>query len=132
MIVLDTHILVWWVSRSGQLSSKARAAIEKEQKNQGKIIVSSISAWEIAMLESRGRLKLSMDVDSWLQITRQIENVHFVPLDNKVLIESIRLPGKFHKDPADRMIVAQSRAIPAPLITADEKILSYQHVKTIW
>lgn len=131
MIVLDTHILLWWLGGSDQLSQRAKTIINKEQKNSGTIIVSAISAWEVAMLVNKGRLTLSMDVNSWLQIASEIEHVQFTPLDNRVLVESTRLPGEFHKDPADRMIVAQARTLAAPLVTADEKILAYRHVKTI-
>ena len=132
MIVLDTHTLLWWIAKTPRLSTGAQASIEKEQENSGEIMVSAISAWEIAMLVAKGRLTLSMDVDSWLHLVSQVETLHFLPLENKVLVESTRLPGTFHKDPADRMIVAQARALAAPLVTADEKILAYPHVKTLW
>ena len=133
MIVIDTHVLIWWVSGSDQLSVKAGAAIDAElASSKGKIFVSSISAWEIAMLVSKDRLQLSMNVDSWIEIVKGIETVQFVPLDNKVAIESTRLPGEFHKDPADRMIVSLARSLSLPLVTADEKILNYAHVKTLW
>ena len=131
MIVLDTHALVWWVNKSDRLSDTASALIEKERKD-GQIIISSITAWEVSLLVSKGRLKLSMDVDSWLNLASQIENLEFLPLGNKVLIESTRLPGAFHKDPADRMIVAQARVLSAPLVTVDERIQAYPQVKTIW
>lgn len=133
MIVLDTHILLWWVGLSNRLSPGAKAVIEVEKGkgSKGRIIVSSISVWEVAMLVNKGRLTLSMDVDSWFHIAGSIEGVQFLPLDNRVAIEATRLPGEYHKDPADRMIVAQARVLSAPLVTADEKILAYQHVKTI-
>jgi len=84
------------------------------------------------MLVSRERLTLNMDVDSWLAEVDKIPAVEFVPVDNSVAVKSTCLPGEFHKDPADRMIVALARQLSFPLITADEKILSYKHVKTIW
>ncbi|MGI9282837.1 MAG: type II toxin-antitoxin system VapC family toxin [Endozoicomonas sp.] len=132
MIVLDTHTLIWWVSDHPSLSKKARKCIDTEQKNKGDIVVSSISAWEIAMLTSKGHLTLSIDIDSWLKLVGEIDRVTFLPIDNRVAVESTRLPGEFHKDPADRIITAQARALSAPLVTADEKILKYSHVKTIW
>ena len=73
-----------------------------------------------------------MDVDTWIQTVSEIDNVSFVPVDNKVTIESTRLPDEFHKGLADRMIVALARTFSAPLITVDEKILNYPHVKTIF
>ncbi|NYZ69626.1 type II toxin-antitoxin system VapC family toxin, partial [Endozoicomonas sp. SM1973] len=131
MIVLDTHILIWWVSEDAKLSKKAKTAINNHIKKDEEILISSISAWEISMLVQKERLSLSMDVDSWLALVNSIEHVKFVPIDNKVAIESTRLPGEFHKDPADRMIVALARTLSVPLVTADEKIINYKHVKTI-
>lgn len=131
MIVLDTHTLIWWVSRDPNLSKKAKSAIDKEGDG-GKIIVSSITAWEIAMLVARERLFLSMDVASWLSTVAKIETVQFVPVDVEISLRAVDLPGEFHKDPADRMIVATARKLAVPLVTKDEKIRAYAHVKTIW
>lgn len=132
MIVLDTHALIWWVDGSGQLSANAKRAINKTVRGSSEIIVSSISAWEIAMLIGRGRLVLSMDLDSWLDEVTHIDGVRFVPVDNEIGVKSTKLPGEFHKDPADRMIVATARKLSALLVTADEKIRQYAHVKTVW
>ena len=132
MIVLDTHALVWWASGSTQqLSSKALRAIEKEQRG-GEIIVSSISSWELAMLTERGRLALAMEISPWLALVAQIERLRFVPVDNTIALASVALPGDFHKDPADRIIVATARALGAPVLSADEKIRSYPHVRSVW
>ncbi len=131
VIVLDTHTLVWWVSSDQCLSANAKAAIDKEVDG-GQVIVSAISAWEIAMLVERGRLVLSMDVGSWLATVAQIEAVRFVPVDVEIGVKSVNLPGDFHNDPADRMIVATARKLAAPLVTKDEKIQAYAHVRTIW
>ena len=132
MIVIDTHILVWWVSGDNALSPAATKLIKGTLANGGEVIVSSISAWEIAMLIKKGRLVLSMEVERWLDEVAQIEGVRFMPVDNEIGIKSAALPGDFHKDPADRMIVATARKLAVPLVTADEKMLAYQHVKTAW
>jgi PIN domain nuclease of toxin-antitoxin system len=84
------------------------------------------------MLVEREKLVLSMDVGSWLAAVAEIEAVRFIPLDVEVAVKSVDLPGEFHKDPADRMIVATARKLSAPLVTKDEKILAYAHVSTIW
>lgn len=131
MIVLDTHVLVWWVNADPALSKKAKLTIEKEMQG-GEIVISSISAWEIAMLVKHGRLILSMDVDSWLSTVAEIEAVRFLPVDVEISVKSVELPGEFHKDPVDRMIVATARKLAVPLVTKDEKIRAYSHVKTIW
>ncbi|KAA9130515.1 type II toxin-antitoxin system VapC family toxin [Marinihelvus fidelis] len=133
MIVLDTHALVWWVHADTQLSSAARKAIRAETRaDEGLIVVSAISAWEIALLVEKGRLTLSMSVDDWMEAVAEIESVRIVPVDAVVAIQSTRLPGEIHPDPADRMIIALSRHLSAPLVTADGRIRAYKHVKTIW
>lgn len=133
MIVLDTHALIWWVNGDSLLSIQAKVTIDGEQSSpEGVILLSTISAWEIAMLIEKGRLALTMSVDDWLNGVGEIEGVRFVPVDVRTGIEATRLPGEFHKDPADRMIVALARHLNVPLITADEKIQAYPHVHTIW
>ncbi|WP_260295909.1 type II toxin-antitoxin system VapC family toxin [Sedimenticola hydrogenitrophicus] len=132
MIVLDTHTLIWWVNGDDQLTQKARKAIENELAGDGQVMVSVISAWEIAMLASKGRLALTMDIDDWLETVASIEGVSFASIDTQVAVQSVRLPGEFHPDPADRLIVALARHHSVPLVTADTKIREYRHVKTIW
>ncbi|GAB5094372.1 MULTISPECIES: type II toxin-antitoxin system VapC family toxin [unclassified Caballeronia] len=131
MIVLDTHTLLWWVSGAA-LGKQARAAIEQELEEGGEIVISTMTAWEIAMLVKRGRVVLSADVGDWLDKVSRIEGVRFVPVDRNIAVKSADLPGEFHKDPADRMIVATARSLSAPLVTKDRRIRDYQHVKTIW
>lgn len=130
MIVLDTHTLIWWISDDPQLSKTAVDTIADELHN-GEVIISSISAWEVAMLVQKNRLVLSMDVEAWLNAISSIERVRFYPVDNEIAVKSAALPGEFHKDPADRIIVATARKLGCTLITSDEKIRSYPHVKTI-
>ncbi len=133
MIVLDTHVLIWWVNEDEKLSSPALKAINKEIASEdGQLIVSSITTWEIALLIKKGRLALTMDFDDWIDTVSSIECVRFVPIDNDVAIQSARLPGEFHPDPADRMITALARHLSVALVTCDEKIKAYKHVKTIW
>lgn len=132
MIMADTHALLWWATGDRrQLSSRAHKALQTELKG-GRIVVSSISAWELAMLVQRGRLSLSMDVSGWLKTLMQIEAIHFVPVDNDIALQSVALPGDFHQDPADRIIVATARHLSIPLVSADEKIRSYPHLKVVW
>jgi len=132
VIVLDTHALIWWVDGSGRLSQAAHKAIGEELVAEGQIMLSTITAWEIAMLVSKGRLALTMDIDDWLKTVASIKGVEFISIDCNIAIQSVRLPGEFHADPADRFIVALARHHSAPLVTADTKIQAYSHVKTIW
>ncbi len=133
MIVLDTHALIWWVDDDAQLSDRARKAIKKEiSSDAGQVLIATITAWEIALLVDKGRLTLTMDVKDWIDTVAAIEGVRFVPIDNDIAMQSVKLPGEFHLDPADRMIVALARRLSTPLITSDAKIQAYKHVKTIW
>ncbi len=132
MIVLDTHVLVWWVNGENQLTAPAKEAIKQEMSAAGEILISSMTAWEIALLVDKERLSLTMNIDDWFAVVGEIEGVRFVPLDNELAIQSVTLPGEFHKDPADRMITALARRHSAPLVTADTRIREYRHVKTIW
>lgn len=131
MIVLDTHALIWWVNGDAQLSAPAKAAIEGAQQG-GRVLVSAISIWEIAMLVERGRIALAMDLDQWLSAVQDLDGVAVMPVSAQVAMQSANLPGEFHKDPADRMIVALTRELNAPVITADQKIQRYAHVRWVW
>jgi PIN domain nuclease of toxin-antitoxin system len=131
VIVLDTHTLIWWVDGGEKLSSAAAKSIQHEHLS-GRILISSISAWEIAMLVEKSRLALTKEITDWLGIVQRIENVSFVPLDNAIAVSSVQLPGDFHADPADRIITALARKLDATLLTSDKKIISYQFVKTLW
>ncbi|MCP4274467.1 MAG: type II toxin-antitoxin system VapC family toxin [Gammaproteobacteria bacterium] len=132
MVVIDTHILIWFVNGSEQLSKFAQDTINQTIASDDEIIISSISTWEIAMLINKDRLVLSMDIESWLNNIENIQGFRFAPVDNEIAFKSTQLPGEFHKDPADRMIVATARKLAVPLITADQKIRQYKHITTIW
>ncbi|MEK9816515.1 MAG: type II toxin-antitoxin system VapC family toxin [Limnobacter sp.] len=132
MIAIDTHVLIWLATGARQMISKKAMKRISEELQSGEIWVSAISVWEIAMLVERERLILTLDVEAWLGKVSEIDAIRFQPVNNKIAIESVRLPGDFHKDPADRLIVATARAMGLALITADEKIQSYPHVNTIW
>jgi PIN domain nuclease of toxin-antitoxin system len=128
--MLDTHVLLWWVNGDdAQLSKPARIAIAAEYAG-GEIGICAITGWEIAMLVKQGRLALAMDVVAWLDQVASL--VTFLPVDRDIAVKAVDLPGDFHKDPADRMIVAAARQLGAGLVTADEKIRNYPHLKTIW
>ena len=132
MILLDTHTLLWWVQgRPGDLSRKAREAIAAERQA-GEILVSSITAWEIALLVAYGRLGLSTDVQTWLVQVGNVDRLRFVSVDNTIAVAAVHLPGDFHRDPADRMIAATARHLDVALVTGDRKLRAYPHVRTIW
>jgi len=127
MIIIDTHIWIWWVTNSVSLSAAHRNFLEKQ--NEDEIAINIISCWEIAKAVEKERLQLNISVEQWLKEAIEFYNVTIIPLDIPIIIESTRLPGDFHKDPADQLIVATARVLDVPLMTADEKILKYPYVK---
>ena len=131
MIVLDTHVWVWWVSGAKALSEPAVRAIESAVADR-LVRVSSISAWEVAMLAQRGRLELTMDVADWITRSEGLPFLRFVPVDNRITARATRLPEYPHKDPADRIIVSTAQLLGASLVTRDERLWRYPHVETIW
>jgi len=131
MIVLDTHAWVWFVSNPELLSKKAKRTIERAVVDNN-VFISSISAWEVALLTSKKRLLLSMEVADWIKKSEMLPFVNFIPVDNSIAVKSVNLPQSFHSDPADRIIIATAISLGASLITKDERILKYPHVKTIW
>jgi PIN domain nuclease of toxin-antitoxin system len=131
MIVLDTHAWIWWVSDPGLLSGAARRVVERAVEEES-VHISCISTWEVTMLVDRGRLELSMAVNDWVEKSEALPFINFVPITNSIAMKSVAVPAPFHHDPADRIIVATSIALGATLITKDDKILGYPHVKTVW
>jgi PIN domain nuclease of toxin-antitoxin system len=126
VILLDTHIWIWWVSADPQLPSATALSIAQSAKSG--IGVSAISCWEVAKLVETGRLKLTDSTDNWLALALQ-PPVVLIPLTPAVSCESCRLPQPFHRDPADQIIVATSRIYNYPLVTMDRLIRAYSHVK---
>lgn len=126
MIVLDTHIWIWWVDCSPQLTTQQQDWIEK-YKSEG-LGVSIISCWEVAKLVENGRLKLQCPVEEWIEQALAYPGVQLLQLTPRIVVESTQLPGDFHRDPADQLIVATARVWGCPLLTVDERVLNYLHV----
>lgn len=129
MIVLDTHAWIWWVDGDRRLTQSQRDIITAEEA--GLIGVSAISCWEVAKLVELGRVALSCSLEEWLDQALSYPGVQLVALTPEIAIESTRLPGEFHRDPADQIIVATARMYDCSLVTSDEKVLKYPHVTTI-
>ena len=129
MIVLDTHIWVWWVNGSAELTAGQRQALQAHIG--AGLGVSIISCWEVAKLVERGRLQLTLPVERWLERALALPGVRLLELTPRIVVESTQLPGEFHRDPADQLIVATARIYDVPLLTADGKVLAYPHVQTI-
>ena len=131
MIVLDTHCWLWWLSDPKQLSRAARAAIQRSVAR-NEALVSAISVLEVAMLVARGRLELSMALEEWIAQAESLSGFRFIAIDNRIALRAVQLPGEFHSDPADRIIVATALARGAGLATKDERMRRYPHVRCVW
>jgi PIN domain nuclease of toxin-antitoxin system len=123
-LLLDTHILLWWLSGEGSLQPAQTAAIQAAETRAERIGVAAISLWEIAKLCEHGRLVLSTTPDALLEHIAMHQRIAVIPLDGRVALESTRLRSRFHRDPADQLIAATARVHRLRLVTADERIRS--------
>jgi PIN domain nuclease of toxin-antitoxin system len=128
VIVLDTATWIWRASDPRRLSGRARRAIDESDG----ALVSAISVWEVAMLVAKRRIRLDRPVEQWVDLALALPGIQLASLDPAIAVRSTRLPGEFHPDPADRIIVATALENAVPIITPDERILSYPHVQSAW
>jgi PIN domain nuclease of toxin-antitoxin system len=124
VLLLDTHVWLWLVSGAEPLRRSVLSAVEGAARR-GRIRVSAISVWEVAMLEAKERIRLAKDCLAWVQEALSAPGTSLVPLTPEIAVESSRLPGEFHGNPADRILVATARLLGATLLTRDERILAY-------
>lgn len=129
MIVLDTHVWISHVQDSQRLGAEQQRIIE--QNEDSGIGVCAISLWEISKAVELGRLSFSVPLEDWFAIALSYPGISLLPLTPRIAVESTRLPGSFHRDPADQLIVATARVLDCPVVTRDSKILSYTHVKLL-
>ena len=120
--VLDTHAWVEWILGSRDLPSSVRDALDGLSPDD-RPYLSAISLWEVAMLVDLGRLSLSMPLIDWLTKAAHPRTVRLVPLTPSIAAGSAALPSSFHRDPADRLIVATCLELDAPLLTRDRLIM---------
>jgi PIN domain nuclease of toxin-antitoxin system len=126
MIVLDTSALIYWTLDPNQLSSNAKNAIEQAER----ILVSSISVWEIALKVKFKKLIIPMPINEYVGQIQLLEGIEFLSVDIQTWLDNLDLPWE-HRDPADRTIVALAKRFDCPLITSDRVIAGYYPV-TIW
>jgi PIN domain nuclease of toxin-antitoxin system len=124
-LLLDTHIWLWYVEGEVERFSRRIEPLVEAAVRRGGILVSAISLWEIAMLEASRRIELSVDIRAWMARALDFPGVRLKGLSPSIAIESTRLPGELHRDPADRMLIATARLLGAELVTCDERILAY-------
>ncbi len=128
MIVLDTHTWIWWISAPESLSEAQRIAVDESRDS---LIVSAISVWEVAKLVELGRLELDRPVLEWIFSALNVPGVRVQHLTPEIIVDSTALPGDFHRDPADQLIVATARTLGVPVVTSDRKIVAYRAVESV-
>lgn len=131
LTLLDTHAWLWWVAADRRLVASARRAIERAASS-GTLALSLISVWEIAKKAEKKQLVLDRPVETWIDEALARPGLQTIELARPVLIESCRLPGPFHGDPADQLIVATARDRDAVIVTRDDRIRRYPHVRSRW
>lgn len=130
MILLDTHTWIWSQSATKQLSDRVKKLIRNTLTDQRAI--ASISIWEFAMMVAKGRINVKIDPRLWLDNAIENTGLKIIELSPEIALESCNLPGDFHRDPADQIIVATARIHNLTLLTKDRKILDYRHVNALW
>ena len=130
MLLFDTHAWWWVINEPERLSQEAYELVSGTPANQRAI--ASISIWEFAMMVTRGRIRLRVSPEEWLDHAIYKTGIAVLHLTPRIALESCNLPGRFHKDPADRIIVATARICKTKLITKDKNIIDYPNVETVW
>ena len=126
--LLDTHVLLWFRIQPEALGPKTLKLLS-HRKNE--LIISAISALEIAQLSYKKRITLPKTPDAWFEESLRHFNTRVHPLTPEISAEAYRIPDPFHPDPADRILVASARVGSHTLITADRRILDYSEVRTL-
>jgi PIN domain nuclease of toxin-antitoxin system len=130
VILVDTHVVVWLAFDQDQISRKARTAIDDARKDADGLAISDITLWELAILASKGRIRLDISIESFLQ---EVESRFVVlPINGRACARAMGLPASYPKDPADRMIGATALVEGLLLLTADREIRRSRAVQTIW
>ncbi|MBI3924529.1 MAG: type II toxin-antitoxin system VapC family toxin [Armatimonadetes bacterium] len=123
--LLDTHVWLWSQLDPQQLGGQTAALLlDREQE----LHVSTISTLEIARLVELGHVELGVEVEEWVRLAMDALPAVTIELSHSIAAESYRLPAPFHRDPADRILVATARTRSLALLTADRRILDYPHV----
>ena len=129
MIVLDTHIWIWWTTgEQSLLSAAAREAIQLASP----ICVSAWSCWEVATLARRGRIELDRPTERWIADSQISTALELLPVDQRIATAAGSLSDDFPGDPSDRIIYSTAVAHGLPLVTRDEAIRAFDPARTIW
>ena len=120
--LLDTHVLVWWLNDRYRLSAAQRDVVASARA-ESPLLVSDISLWEVAMLHDRGRIRLALPLREWLDKATAPPLVRRQGISPAIAAAVASLPDSFHRDPADRILVATARVLGATLLTQDRRII---------
>ena len=124
MYLLDTHAIIWYVSGSNELSSTAKNIMETKR-----CFFSFASLWEIAIKQAKGTLQFNIDIPKLKTVLEDDEFIYLPPTEFDA--EAIKALPDIHKDPFDRLLIAQAIENNLTIVTTDSKIPQY-NVKTIW
>ncbi|MCX5892308.1 MAG: type II toxin-antitoxin system VapC family toxin [Deltaproteobacteria bacterium] len=126
-VLLDTHVWIWLsIGEMQSLSPKTQQTIARCTR-----WIAAISCWELAKLVEKRRLGFTIPTLSWIRRSLNENEIRVADLTPEIAVESTELQG-FHRDPADQIIVATSRVLGMPLVTADQRIIQFGKVETIW
>lgn len=131
LIVLDTHVLLWWVSGYERISAPAQRAIRRGSEDRN-VHASAISMFEIATALRRGRLELAIPPEQFLADLATLPDVSFAPVTVDIARTAGRLSADFPGDPADRLIVSTAIVLGASLVSADERLRRMPGLAVIW
>jgi PIN domain nuclease of toxin-antitoxin system len=127
-VILDTCALVWAIAEPERLSPSAQIVLSEADTE---VYVSPISCAEVAYAVESGRIKLDRHWRRWFRHYVELNDWYVYNIDLHIIEEAYSLPGPFHRDPADRIIVASARRLSCPIVTTDKKIIDYPHVETV-
>lgn len=129
--LLDTHTWIWWHMNPKNLSRRVKSLIGNTS-GYDDLLLSAISPWEFSKLLEKRRIGISCDPEDWINMALDMPKLRLVHLSPVLAYRSTVLPQPFHNDPADQIIVATAREENATILTKDERILTYEHVRSLW
>jgi PIN domain nuclease of toxin-antitoxin system len=124
-LLLDTHVALWLDSGDDRLRASTRALIDDCWQDGGTILLSAVTAWEIALLVDTGRIDLDIPVEAWINRFLGRPGIEAVPLSHRAACRSYQLHHLEHRDPADRLLIATAIELACPLVTYDERIARF-------
>ena len=127
-LLIDTHVWIWTQESPETLGPHARRALAAEEN---RLFLSPVSSLELAQLAWAGRLTLAGRLQTWISESMQALLAETISLDHETAVAAYDLPGEFHRDPADRILVATARVHDLTVVTADSRILTYPHVMAL-